>query len=53
MMKNKQDTSNVMPLDFIKDAQAAIKYLKTIPEVDSDKIIVIGHSEGGSFCLTL
>ncbi len=28
MMKNKQDTSNVMPLDFIKDAQAAIKYLK-------------------------
>lgn len=49
MMKNKQDTSNVMPLDFIKDAQAAIKYLKTIPEVDSDKIIVIGHSEGGSF----
>jgi dienelactone hydrolase len=49
MMKNNQDTSNIMPIDFIKDAQAAIKYLKTIPEVDSDKIIVIGHSEGASF----
>ena len=53
MMKKKQDTSNVMPIDFIKDAQAAIKYLKTIPEVDPEKIIVIGHSEGASFCLIL
>ena len=49
MMKNNQDTSNVMPIDFIKDAQATIKYLKTFPEVDPDKIIVIGHSEGASF----
>lgn len=49
MIKNNQDALNVMPEDFIKDAQAAIRYLKTLPEVDQDKIIVIGHSQGASF----
>ncbi len=38
-----------MPEVFIKDAQSAIRYLKTLPEVDKDKIIVIGHSQGASF----
>ena len=49
MIKNNQDALNVMPEDFIKDAQAAIRYLKTLPEVDRDKIVVIGHSQGASF----
>ena len=49
MAKSGQDFSQVMPKAFIKDAQAAIRYLKTLPEVDKDKIIVIGHSQGASF----
>lgn len=32
--------------DLIDDARAAVQYLKTIPEVDPDKVIVLGHSEG-------
>ena len=34
-------------LDFARDASAAVDYLKKRPEVDSTKIVVIGHSEGG------
>ncbi|SFN62044.1 hypothetical protein SAMN05421741_10854 [Paenimyroides ummariense] len=34
--------------DFASDAKAAIKYLKTVKEIDSKKIGVLGHSEGGS-----
>ncbi len=49
MAKNGQNFSKVMPEAFIKDAQAAIRYLKTLPEVDKEKIIVIGHSQGASF----
>ena len=33
--------------NFIDDAQATINYLKTRPEIDSNKIGAIGHSEGG------
>jgi pimeloyl-ACP methyl ester carboxylesterase len=33
--------------DFATDAEAAVAYLKTRPEVDSHKIGLIGHSEGG------
>lgn len=34
--------------DFANDAVAAIAYLKTRKEVDSKKIGIIGHSEGGT-----
>ncbi|MDN3018685.1 alpha/beta hydrolase [Paenibacillus sp. BSR1-1] len=34
--------------DLVDDAQAAIKFLKDIPEVDDEKIIVLGHSEGAA-----
>ncbi|MBZ5597059.1 MAG: alpha/beta hydrolase [Acidobacteriia bacterium] len=34
-------------LDFASDAEAGVAYLKTRPEVDSHKIGLIGHSEGG------
>lgn len=33
--------------DFATDAEAGIAYLKTRPEVDSRKLGLIGHSEGG------
>jgi uncharacterized protein len=32
--------------DLIDDARASVQYLKTVPEVDPDKVIVLGHSEG-------
>lgn len=32
--------------DLIDDARAAVQYLKTVPEVDPDKVMVLGHSEG-------
>ncbi len=33
--------------DFAKDAASAYFYLKNRPEVDSTKIVIMGHSEGG------
>lgn len=33
--------------DFADDVASAVAYLKTLPEVDDDKIGLIGHSEGG------
>ncbi len=41
------DFSTATTLDFARDASAAVDYLKKRPEVDSTKIVVIGHSEGG------
>ena len=41
------DFSAATTLDFADDALAAVDYLKKRPEVDSTKIVVIGHSEGG------
>jgi hypothetical protein len=34
-------------IDFASDASAAVNYLKKRSEVDSTKIVVMGHSEGG------
>jgi len=39
--------STATTLDFASDAEAALAYLKTKPEVDPQKIGLIGHSEGG------
>ena len=33
--------------DFARDAEAAVAYLKTRPEIDADRIGLLGHSEGG------
>ena len=41
------DFSTATTLDFARDASAAVNYLKKRPEVDSTKIVIIGHSEGG------
>jgi uncharacterized protein len=32
--------------DLVDDAQAAVHFLKSLPEVDSKSVIVLGHSEG-------
>ncbi|WP_066061867.1 alpha/beta hydrolase [Neobacillus soli] len=34
--------------DLVDDAQAAVHFLKNLPEVDSEKVIVLGHSEGAT-----
>src|ERR1700691_5589242 len=34
-------------VDFTSDAQAAVAWLKTQPEIDANRIGVLGHSEGG------
>ena len=39
--------STATTLDFAGDAEAALDYLKSRPEVDPHKIGLIGHSEGG------
>lgn len=39
--------------EFETDVKAAINYLKTRPEIQSDQIGVIGHSEGGFVALSL
>ena len=39
--------------DFIADAQAAVTYLRSRPEVDPDRISVIGHSQGAQFITML
>ena len=39
--------STATTLDFASDAEAALAYLRTRPEVDANKIGLIGHSEGG------
>ena len=38
---------NATSEDFAKDALAVWAYAKTIPEIDSSKIGILGHSEGG------
>jgi alpha-beta hydrolase superfamily lysophospholipase len=32
--------------DLVEDARACVQYLKGLPEVDPEKIILLGHSEG-------
>jgi uncharacterized protein len=34
--------------DIINDSKAAIKYLRSRSEIDPDRIVLIGHSEGGT-----
>ena len=34
-------------LDFANDVKSAIDYLKTLPQIDTDRLGLIGHSEGG------
>jgi uncharacterized protein len=45
--KTTGDVLNATSADFAKDVEAGINFLKTRPEIDSNKIGLIGHSEGG------
>jgi len=35
--------------DFLSDAQAAVTFLRASPEVDPNRVTVIGHSQGAEF----
>ena len=41
------DFKNAAFNDLVEDAAAAVRFLKTRPEVDTTKIGLLGHSEGG------
>ena len=45
--KSTGDFKAATTLDFAKDVQAGVDYLKTRKEIDKNKIGLIGHSEGG------
>lgn len=45
--KSKGNYATATTADFADDAQAGVSYLKARPEVDAEKIGLIGHSEGG------
>ena len=39
--------------DFINDAKCMLKFLKSVPEVDSKQVLVLGHSDGAFIAPTL
>ena len=41
------DFASATTLDFTRDVLAGVEYLKTRPEIDPNRIGLIGHSEGG------
>lgn len=45
--ESKGDFKSATTLDFASDVEAAITYLKTRTDIDTSKIGLIGHSEGG------
>jgi len=47
------DFASSTTYDFANDALAAVEYLKNRPEVNPDKVGVIGHSEGGVIAFIL
>lgn len=44
------DYASATTIDFALDGESAIEYLKGREDIDSNKIVVIGHSEGGLIC---
>lgn len=41
------DFSKATSIDFAQDAEAAFQFLKSVPEINPEKIGYLGHSEGG------
>ena len=46
---SQMDPFDISPYDFVNDAGAAVDYVKTRPEIDSNCIILMGHSQGANF----
>lgn len=46
--KSEGDNNSATTLDRVKDAQAAVQFLRTRPEINTSRIGVIGHGEGGN-----
>jgi pimeloyl-ACP methyl ester carboxylesterase len=47
------DPGSITLQDFIAQAGAAYRFLSQQPEVDTGKLLVLGHSEGGMYALLL
>jgi hypothetical protein len=45
--KSTGDFKSAITSDFEKDALAAVKYLRGLPEINPQKVGMVGHSEGG------
>ena len=45
--KSKGDASTATTMDFARDAASAVAFLASQPYVDTDKVGILGHSEGG------
>lgn len=43
------DPFEISPYDFVNDASAAIDFVKTHPQVDSNCVMLMGHSQGANF----
>ncbi|WP_245327478.1 alpha/beta hydrolase family protein [Hymenobacter fodinae] len=46
--KSEGDNNAATTLDRVKDAQAAMQYLRTRPEIVAARVGIIGHGEGGN-----
>ncbi|MBI3926370.1 MAG: alpha/beta fold hydrolase [Armatimonadetes bacterium] len=45
---NLAGSAALLPQDYIEDARAAIEFLRAQPEVDAERILLVGHSQGAS-----
>jgi len=45
--------SGATPRDFADDSRAGVAYLRTRPEIDADRIGLVGHGEGGIIALMI
>lgn len=47
--KSVEELNQLMPDIFVTDARAALDYVKSLPEIDANRVILVGHSEGAGF----
>lgn len=45
---NSLNVQTISPFDFIEDVDSAINFIKQRPEIDTNCIILLGHSKGGT-----
>ncbi len=49
LYKDQLDLASIDPMDFIRDAHAALDFLKSQSAINDDSLLLIGHSQGGNF----